>query len=410
MNPFVITGCGRSGTMGMARLLLSHGIRTSFEEFFHGCAVPKPQGYCEWLLSTGTSGEVSGLAPPYLPNLDSGVVVLHQVRNPVAVIASLMGLRHFHPKSHYYANVKFNFRYCREMEPFDDPLTLCMKYWLCWNMMIEPWAACRYRVEDVAGDEWGRIAARLSSTPLHEPIEQYSQSHNSSTRDTSIWWSTIPDGNLKTCIRKKAEAYGYTIDDLESYSPIDVDIRHEFPRLMRPITSDGYLAAGLAAFYRHVADTGRNSNGVEVGCYGGESTEIAAQFMKALVCIDNWGPGFEGGQALFDARTARFSHVEKRVLTSVNGAGTVADGTLDVVYIDAMHDYGNVKQDILAWFPKVRMGGYIAGHDYDGIETHAGVVRAVNEILGKPEMSFVDSSWLFEKTPELAGRVEKGQI
>lgn len=36
----------------------------------------------------------------------------------------------------------------------------------------------------------------------------------------------------------------------------------------------------------------------------------------------------------------------------------------DFVYIDAKHDYRSVMNDLRAWYPKVKPGGIIAGHDY----------------------------------------------
>jgi hypothetical protein len=47
------------------------------------------------------------------------------------------------------------------------------------------------------------------------------------------------------------------------------------------------------------------------------------------------------------------------------------------VFIDAAHDYDNVKADILAWYPKCK--GVIAGHDY--FLTYPGVMNAVDELF-----------------------------
>jgi len=82
-KPFIITGCGRSGTMLMARLLNAMGIRTSFEEFFTANS-PLDGYFPHWLRDTHTCGEVSSLAVPYLRYDDfksREVVLLHQVRN-----------------------------------------------------------------------------------------------------------------------------------------------------------------------------------------------------------------------------------------------------------------------------------------------------------------------------------------
>ena len=40
------------------------------------------------------------------------------------------------------------------------------------------------------------------------------------------------------------------------------------------------------------------------------------------------------------------------------------DGQLDFVYLDAQHHYEAIKEDIALWWPKVRWGGLLAGHDY----------------------------------------------
>lgn len=77
-----------------------------------------------------------------------------------------------------------------------------------------------------------------------------------------------------------------------------------------------------------------------------------------------------------------------------------ADHSLDFVFIDADHDYEYVKKDIDAWFPKVKKGGILAGHDY-----HVGqnnVERAVKEWSKKYNITFqykqqkYGSSWVSE--------------
>lgn len=50
---------------------------------------------------------------------------------------------------------------------------------------------------------------------------------------------------------------------------------------------------------------------------------------------------------------------------------------LDFVYIDGNHDYGYVKKDIELYWPKVRVGGILGGHDFRPDER--GVVKAVLE-------------------------------
>jgi len=64
---------------------------------------------------------------------------------------------------------------------------------------------------------------------------------------------------------------------------------------------------------------------------------------------------------------------------STDSAGLFPDGFFDVVFIDAAHDYQNVKRDIHAWHKKVRSGGYLSGHDYRVGGNYFGLVRGVEE-------------------------------
>ena len=52
----------------------------------------------------------------------------------------------------------------------------------------------------------------------------------------------------------------------------------------------------------------------------------------------------------------------------------------DLIYIDANHSYEAVKRDIASWWPKLKKGGVLAGHDYV-VFNQFGVVPAVNEFL-----------------------------
>ena len=77
------------------------------------------------------------------------------------------------------------------------------------------------------------------------------------------------------------------------------------------------------------------------------------------------------------------------------------DKSLDFVFIDADHAYESVKKDIEAYLPKIKIGGYIGGHDYvrDGRKSLT-VAKAVREFFeGKiqlPDPSTRKSSWLVQ--------------
>jgi len=50
--------------------------------------------------------------------------------------------------------------------------------------------------------------------------------------------------------------------------------------------------------------------------------------------------------------------------TTVNAALFVEDMSVDFIYVDARHDYCGCKEDIELWWPKLKHGGIMAGHDY----------------------------------------------
>ncbi|MBE3122191.1 MAG: class I SAM-dependent methyltransferase [Thermoplasmata archaeon] len=66
---------------------------------------------------------------------------------------------------------------------------------------------------------------------------------------------------------------------------------------------------------------------------------------------------------------------------SPDEAGRFENETIDFVYIDASHLYEDVKADILAWWPKVRKGGILAGHDYYKKPNFTDIKRAVDKFI-----------------------------
>ena len=57
---------------------------------------------------------------------------------------------------------------------------------------------------------------------------------------------------------------------------------------------------------------------------------------------------------------------------SVEIATHLPPAFLDFVFVDADHCYEGVKEDLAAWWPLVRPGGFIGGHDWDHPEDHIG--------------------------------------
>ncbi len=80
-------------------------------------------------------------------------------------------------------------------------------------------------------------------------------------------------------------------------------------------------------------------------------------------------------------------------------SGTNPNPPIDLIFIDALHDYESVKQDIGLWWPKVRMGGILAGHDFN--HQWPGVERAVAESFNLMHVGIAsDSVWFILKQSE----------
>lgn len=78
--------------------------------------------------------------------------------------------------------------------------------------------------------------------------------------------------------------------------------------------------------------------------------------------------------------------------TSLEGAEDFGERTLDFVYLDAQHHYEAVREDIRAWYPKLRRGGVLGGHDYlDGVISSGvyGVKQAADEFAASIDTSII---------------------
>lgn len=68
------------------------------------------------------------------------------------------------------------------------------------------------------------------------------------------------------------------------------------------------------------------------------------------------------------------------------------DESFDWIYLDATHTYAEAKRDLAAWYPKVKLGGLVSGHDYQfqaqaiGDGYIFGVKDAVDEFAARRNM------------------------
>lgn len=72
--------------------------------------------------------------------------------------------------------------------------------------------------------------------------------------------------------------------------------------------------------------------------------------------------------------------VEVMKLSTVDFLNSIQDESLDMVYIDADHSYQSVLTDLNLSYNKVKLGGFICGHDYvNGTEAKFAVDKFCSE-------------------------------
>lgn len=138
-----------------------------------------------------------------------------------------------------------------------------------------------------------------------------------------------------------------------------------------------------ANYYNAIAQDPKILTFAEVGVWKGHSITHLVQKMldngkKNIVAfaVDNWNPKhityqkFPELSIIYDIyktnveKAGLRQYITDIKMDSWDAARYFEDCSLDFVFIDADHTYDCVKADILAYLPKVKVGGIIAGHDY----------------------------------------------
>ncbi len=148
---------------------------------------------------------------------------------------------------------------------------------------------------------------------------------------------------------------------------------------------------------------GLTGTGIEVGCYrGGFATTILKSWPGVLYCVDPWEYQPQHRDMLNTPDQATNEAIARNELSkwttsrpvqrcyiikdySVNAANDWVrvhgrNPQIDFVYVDALHDYQSVTDDLNAWAPLIRSGGALCGHDYIQHPTTADTVTVFNVI------------------------------
>lgn len=133
----------------------------------------------------------------------------------------------------------------------------------------------------------------------------------------------------------------------------------------------------------------------ELGNAEGRFSETILKWgVSKLFMVDTWRKLNQTGDGNFDESWHQNNYKEamervepfKEKVTVLRGlsfdmAVHVEDNSLDLLYIDACHEYESVMKDLKAWYPKVKTGGIISCHDF--LAKQYGVNRAVKDFVSQ---------------------------
>ena len=141
----------------------------------------------------------------------------------------------------------------------------------------------------------------------------------------------------------------------------------------------------------------------EIGSFQGASTMLFSMFAEKVYSIDCYDypvpptgriPShdqlFVDAERIFLERTSNIPNIIKIKKTSVEASRDFEDASLDLVYIDAEHDYNSVNTDVSLWKHKVKNGGILSGHDWT--LPHIFTILSEQNLLNDLEV-YSDSSW-----------------
>lgn len=143
-------------------------------------------------------------------------------------------------------------------------------------------------------------------------------------------------------------------------------------------------------------------NWVELGSFVGESANMVLGFptIKHIDCVDL----SERLIAETEKRLKRFisnNRCSVHNKSSFDFLNQIPYNYMDVVYIDANHNYESVKQDIELSFEKLTNNSFLCGHDYNPEhKPFPGSNQAIEEFSQKSGLEiirFIDNSWIMRK-------------
>jgi hypothetical protein len=180
----------------------------------------------------------------------------------------------------------------------------------------------------------------------------------------------------------------------------------------REVLPSSNVVTGLnrAGLYRRFAEAGA-ARGAEIGVWYGVNAKVILDNVPGLrlYLVDPYKE-YQAGRSHYSQEMLdlAFKRAIRRLhgqnikffrLTSLEASRRIPDEILDFVYIDGNHSFKDVLLDLLLWVPKVKIGGFISGHDYFNRRArgNVGVKAAVDAYTSYYDISFLLTDKLAEK-------------
>lgn len=157
--------------------------------------------------------------------------------------------------------------------------------------------------------------------------------------------------------------------------------------------------AGFIQFCETCQQLVSEANYLEIGSWVGESALMIGsfKFVKSITSIDQCSVIVDEYYKNLRCLKKDVRHINKK---SCDAVIDICDDSIDILYIDGGHTHDIVKRDLLDYYPKVKHGGVIGGHDYHDIN-HPDVKLAVDEFCEEfglnVDYKFIDSSFIIKK-------------
>lgn len=300
--------------------------------------------------------------------------------------------------------------------------------------LVDPWEGQNARYQNVVARFSGDSRVVILRCTAQEAMGRIPETLDWIFHDTAQYWPTAYT-DLMPCFKKLA------VEGLLFYDWCTKDRRKSLGKHMKDVKCYEHLALAqestTVVLRRRDIKTlwptrqemtqslfGTGTRGAEVGVLGGNHARgiVDTCMPSKMYMIDLWDgeridyriigktipssvslagdvSGKTIGDMLYESVRSKFSEevaagsVEMIRGDSVSAARAIKPESLDWVYIDAAHDHDGVARDLEAYYPKVKRGGVIAGHDFTYRVSRGGVVSAVFAFMkDHSDLSFIGLS------------------